>query len=288
LAWGGIANENACRDAYVALSGIDDDLVVRAPLRTHAECNHICAVPDFLVGENGLLEIKCPYSVALEGAEQPVELKLKWLLQVHLQLEIFDREWCDVVAWDSDFLWLWRVYRQRTPDPLVNLLLPEYKKFGTAVNTGQPPVGTDSATIDAIRSSVSNFRRTCVTQVRASPDGSLEWATTGERRNDPRHFTLVDRFANPLSEMDQKGLPFASRGLYVHWIDDETYWTFQNGRNGQGSALPKPGGGFIRFKYYTVNTTHNDLKGLLLRGVGLHPTQPPRAGLRPAQTPNPD
>jgi len=58
------------------------------------------ASPDGLIGEDGLIEIKCPNSAThieyLKGKSLPKEYKA----QVQGQLWITDRKWCDFVSYD--------------------------------------------------------------------------------------------------------------------------------------------------------------------------------------------
>lgn len=59
----------------------------------------IGASPDGLVGEDGLLEIKCPkYSTMMDYLIKK-ELPKTYYYQVHGQLLVTDRQWCDFLAY---------------------------------------------------------------------------------------------------------------------------------------------------------------------------------------------
>jgi len=56
--------------------------------------------PDGLVGENGLLEIKCPNSVTQIKRVLSGEFPNEYMAQVQGQLWVSGREWCDFVSYD--------------------------------------------------------------------------------------------------------------------------------------------------------------------------------------------
>ena len=60
MQWG-VDHEDEAREAYEAVTG---DLVDLVGFIRHPEIDFFGASPDGLVGEDGLLEIKCPYSSA--------------------------------------------------------------------------------------------------------------------------------------------------------------------------------------------------------------------------------
>lgn len=68
------------------------------------------AAPDAMIGDTGLLEIKCPYSL-FDDPDVPVYLKPEWLLQVQLQMAAYNKDWCDIVVWHKEYLWIWHVKR---------------------------------------------------------------------------------------------------------------------------------------------------------------------------------
>lgn len=97
MLWG-TEQEPFAREAYEAASG---ELVEECGLVTFEEGRGMVgASPDGLVGEDGLLEIKCPEPAqslqnALDGLYHE---KYKW--QVQGQLLVTGRKWCDFVVFD--------------------------------------------------------------------------------------------------------------------------------------------------------------------------------------------
>lgn len=71
--------------------------------------------PDGLVGEDGLLEIKCPYSSTHVGYIIADKLPATYKAQVQGQLWVTGRKWCDFVSYDPRYkprpYWFIRVKR---------------------------------------------------------------------------------------------------------------------------------------------------------------------------------
>jgi putative phage-type endonuclease len=59
------------------------------------------ASPDGLVGEEGLVELKCPYGIRNEEKPQfkSIFRMPHYMHQVQMQLRITDRKWCDFFQW---------------------------------------------------------------------------------------------------------------------------------------------------------------------------------------------
>ena len=281
----GQRNEQYARDAYLAFTGIDPALVQRGYFREHPEAPWVGATPDLLVGDNGMVELKCPWPQRDDdGADCP--LRTEWLVQCYVQLEVFGREWCDLVAWNEDHLWLWRLYRDRVeyheplqveqtrtdaagvvttstllsgPQTAWNVILPELRNFQSAVE-GQTKPGTwldmPVAVSSRLRTEMAAYRRNGVAQLcvptTESGDG-VAWSTHKEMRNNPDLFTLVDRVANPLapSRSPFPPGPFAERFLNVHYTNAEhtTFWCYQR------DGFPRPNGGVVRPEYHTCYLT---------------------------------
>ena len=55
------------------------------------------ASPDGLVGENGLVEIKCPYN----GKLHPLDERPDYFAQIQVQLLCTNRDWCDFYVWTA-------------------------------------------------------------------------------------------------------------------------------------------------------------------------------------------
>ncbi len=67
------------------------------------------ASPDGLVGEDGLIEIKCPFSLRQEGEHKSINDQPHYYAQVQFQLWCTEREWCDFWQWSPRGTMLERV-----------------------------------------------------------------------------------------------------------------------------------------------------------------------------------
>lgn len=92
----GTENEDRALLGYSFEAGIDVAPVGFIPHPTIANAG---ASPDGLVGDDGLVEVKCPeangYLEALLGKTIPE----KYLLQMQWQMACTGRKWCDYVVW---------------------------------------------------------------------------------------------------------------------------------------------------------------------------------------------
>jgi hypothetical protein len=84
--------------------------------------------PDGLVGDDGLIEIKCPAPETLVAYTAYGELPLKYKPQIQGQLFITGREWCDFYVWHPELTpFLLRIepdeeYHEKIADGLLKLL----------------------------------------------------------------------------------------------------------------------------------------------------------------------
>ncbi|MGL4232668.1 MAG: lambda exonuclease family protein [Casimicrobium sp.] len=96
MRWG-TESEPLARAAYEAESGL---LVQECGLIDHPEIAMSAASPDGLVGDDGLIEIKCPdtktHIECLLDGKPPV----KYLHQMTWQIACTRRAWCDFVTYD--------------------------------------------------------------------------------------------------------------------------------------------------------------------------------------------
>lgn len=81
--------EPAARRDYETATGL---LVTRTGFWLHPCIDWLGASPDGLVGDDGLVEIKCP-------GEVPAFVPPAHRIQMLIQLEVTGREWCDYFAW---------------------------------------------------------------------------------------------------------------------------------------------------------------------------------------------
>lgn len=64
--------------------------------------NWFGASPDGLVGEDGLIEVKCPFGLRLEDAPVPFKTakdQMHYWAQIQVQLHVTQRKWCDFFQW---------------------------------------------------------------------------------------------------------------------------------------------------------------------------------------------
>jgi putative phage-type endonuclease len=93
----GIDTEAAARAAYGFMQDVE---VVEAPFVLHPRLAWSGASPDGFVGDDGLIEIKCPntatHITTLRGGEIPD----KYIKQMQWQMACTGRNWCDFVSFD--------------------------------------------------------------------------------------------------------------------------------------------------------------------------------------------
>lgn len=102
--------------------------------------------PDGLVGDDGLIEIKCPenpgihLSYMLEG-KVPTEYKL----QCQTGLYVSERSWIDFVSYHPCFIKEKRLFitREHRDDELISQMIYKLKKFKSEINQILKRVGID-------------------------------------------------------------------------------------------------------------------------------------------------
>jgi len=96
MQWG-IDNEPLARDAYQFYSGLP---VEEVAFIIHPEIDMSGASPDGLVGDNGMLEIKCPNTATHIAFLLDQTIPQKYLYQMQWQMACAERAWCDFVSYD--------------------------------------------------------------------------------------------------------------------------------------------------------------------------------------------
>lgn len=117
----GADTEDAARMAYEAHTGI---FVEQVGLVKHPTIEGTHASPDGLVGDDGLVEIKCPNSATHIDALRNEKIPTKYLYQMQWQMRCTDRKWCDFASFDPrmpNYLQLW-VKRVERDDALIATL----------------------------------------------------------------------------------------------------------------------------------------------------------------------
>lgn len=99
MQWG-IDNEGKARDAYSFFTG---NTVEEIAFINHPTIEQAGASPDGLVGDDGLVEIKCPNSNTHFETLLTGKIKNEYLLQMQWQMACSGRKWCDFVSYDPRF-----------------------------------------------------------------------------------------------------------------------------------------------------------------------------------------
>jgi len=89
--------EDAARMAYEARTGV---FVTEVGLYRHPTIEGTHASPDGLVGDIGLVEIKCPNSSTHIETLKTGKVPTKYVYQMQWQMRCTDRQWCDFVSYD--------------------------------------------------------------------------------------------------------------------------------------------------------------------------------------------
>ena len=94
MEWG-VEYESQARDYYAELSGIEVEQVGFIESEEDVGCS-----PDGLVGEYGLIEIKCPKSTTHIQTILDNKMQTCYTAQVQGQLWVTGRKWCDWISYD--------------------------------------------------------------------------------------------------------------------------------------------------------------------------------------------
>lgn len=96
MQWG-TETEPQARASYEIVTG---QTVVECGLYDHATISHFGASPDGLVGDQGLVEIKCPNSATHIENLLAKSIDGKYIIQMQSQMACTGRLWCDFVSFD--------------------------------------------------------------------------------------------------------------------------------------------------------------------------------------------
>ncbi len=89
--------EPFARSAYEVDKAV---MTVETGLILHPRIDGFGASPDGLVGDRGMLEIKCPNTATHIDTLLGAELAQKYFLQMQWQMACTGRQWCDFVSYD--------------------------------------------------------------------------------------------------------------------------------------------------------------------------------------------
>ena len=127
MQWG-TDQEPFARAAYEHATGV---LVEECGFVLHPEISDSGASPDGLVGDDGLIEIKCPSTATMIETLLTETVPGKYITQMQWQMACTGRQWCDFVCFDPRMpeglqLYIKRVDRD---DAYIAELASEIRKF---------------------------------------------------------------------------------------------------------------------------------------------------------------
>lgn len=130
----GIENETRAIKIYENMMNCK---VQKSGLRVHKDISFLATSPDGLVGDDGIVEVKCPIQaktvsldkVYLNYLNHDGHLKLShyYYFQVQGLLEVTNRPWCDFVIFSPLGLKVERIFRQ--PNFFSKVIFPMLKEF---------------------------------------------------------------------------------------------------------------------------------------------------------------
>jgi putative phage-type endonuclease len=124
----GTDTEPLARAAYEALKDVLVDEVGFVP---HPSIIMAGASPDGLVGEDGLLEIKCPNTATHIETLLSQSVPGKYFTQMQFQLSCTGRQWCDFVSFDNRLPEELQLFVKRVPrdNEFIKQMEDEVVKF---------------------------------------------------------------------------------------------------------------------------------------------------------------
>ena len=124
----GTDTEPLARAAYEAFKDVLVDEVGFVP---HPTIKMAGASPDGLVGEDGLLEIKCPNTATHIETLLSESVPGKYFTQMQFQLSCTGRQWCDFVSFDNRLPEELQLFVKRVPrdEVFIRLIEAEIVQF---------------------------------------------------------------------------------------------------------------------------------------------------------------
>lgn len=111
MQWG-TDQEPRARAAYAFYTGDD---VQQVGFVIHPQIPQAGASPDGLVGEEGLVEIKCPNTATHIDTLISKTIPGKYITQMQWQMACTDRDWCDFVSYDPRLPESMQMFVRRVP-----------------------------------------------------------------------------------------------------------------------------------------------------------------------------
>ena len=115
--------------ALAAYAKYMEYVVLPAGLVQHPTIEWLAGSPDGLIGEDGLVEVKCPYWQMKKGPHQ--EVPDHYYLQMQVQLQCTQREWCDYVCYCG--LHGMSILHVTRDDALFEFLMPYLREMATCI-----------------------------------------------------------------------------------------------------------------------------------------------------------
>lgn len=127
MEWG-TEQEPHARAAYSARTG---ELVEEVGFVDHPSVANSGASPDGLVGDDGLVEFKCPATATHLDTLLAGEVPSKYIPQMQWQMACTGRKWCDFCSYDPRLPEHLRMFVKRVPrdDEYIKTLETEVTKF---------------------------------------------------------------------------------------------------------------------------------------------------------------
>lgn len=127
MQWG-TDQEPFARAAYEVQQNV---LVDETGLVDHPTIEMAGASPDGLVGEDGLVEIKCPNTATHIDTLLTQTVPAKYITQMQFQMACTGRQWCDFVSFDPRMPQKAQIFIKRVPrdDAFIKEIESEIKKF---------------------------------------------------------------------------------------------------------------------------------------------------------------
>ena len=124
----GTDTEPLARAAYESLKDVLVDEVGFVP---HPSIKMAGASPDGLVGDDGLIEIKCPNTATHIDTLLNQSVPTKYFTQMQFQMACTGREWCDFVSFDNRLPEELQLFVKRVPrdETYIKLMEAEIVQF---------------------------------------------------------------------------------------------------------------------------------------------------------------
>lgn len=126
MRWGTDTEPHA-RAAYAEKMGCE---VFEVGFVDHPEIAMSGASPDGFVGDDGLIEIKCPQSATHLDTLLSGAVPAKYLCQMQWQMACTGREWCDFASFDPRMPPAMRLFVARVPRDVSHILELEHEVSG--------------------------------------------------------------------------------------------------------------------------------------------------------------